>query len=99
MIESEEKRKKIIDKLERWSKNCKVDHLLRDHDIPGLANWILEEFYHIHLCCGHLVREFNEGVDLEMADYSDGEKATSSGIYCKECAEWFLKNDKSCRKI
>jgi hypothetical protein len=99
MIESEEKRKRIIENLERWSKHCKVDHLLRDGDIEGLANSIIQEFYHIQLCCGHWVREFNEGVTLEMPDYSDGEKGISSGIYCKDCAKQYLKEIKGCRVI
>ena len=100
MIESEEKRERIIDILERWSKNCKIDHLLRDGDIAGLASWILEEFYHIWLACGHGVKDFDEEVVVEFDEpYVDEEGfriGRITGSYCKECAEWFMKNAKNC---
>lgn len=99
MIESEEKRKRIIECLERWSKHCKVDHLLRDGDIAGLASSIIQEFYHIQLCCGHWVKNYDEGVTLEIPDYSDGEEGVLIGSYCSECAKHFLKEVKGCKVI
>lgn len=95
MIESEEKRKRIADMLERWSKHCKVDHLLREGDIPGIVDSIITEFYHMKLCCGHWVNTTSEGIDLQM----DEDEGYSTGIYCKECAEKLLKDSKHCRKV
>ena len=99
MVESEEKRKWLLDRIERWAKHTKVDHLLRDHDIPGLVGSILDEFYHVSLSCGHKVREYEEGVSLTyeefVVDRSDmehgGGMAEVSGIYCKDCAKWYTK--------
>ncbi len=100
MIESEEKRKIIIDMLNRWAAHCKIDHLLRDGDILGLADSIIERFYRIRLCCCHYVDNYEDSVDLEMNEYDDeGNLGTSFGVYCKDCAEWFLKNDKSCKIV
>jgi len=48
----------------------------------------MDEFYHVQLCCGHLVNSIDEGVDLEM-DNDDG--GVSCGCYCKDCAEEYIK--------
>jgi hypothetical protein len=86
-IESEEKRQRIIDTVERWTKHTKIKQYLRPYDIPGLVESIIIEFYHIKLCCGHWVREFNEGVYLEVDD-CDG---CYYGTYCKDCAMEMMK--------
>lgn len=87
-IESEEKRQRITDTIERWVENTKVKPYLRDYDIPSLVGSILSEFYHITLCCGHLVKELNEGIPLEQDDQENG---TISGDYCKECADEMIR--------
>ena len=100
MIESEENRIRLTEMLERWAKHTKADQMLRENDIPGLVHQILERFYHIHLCCGHMVREFDEGYDFtykEMAfdddNFCDDDVcnhhawADVSGNYCKDCYE------------
>ena len=95
MIESEEKRKKLQEKIERWAKHTKVDQLLRDHDIPGLVQNILEEFYHIHACCGHMVKEQNEMHDFThkewWSDFDGSGWSDVSGCYCKDCYDWMIK--------
>ena len=93
MIESEEKRKRLTDTITRWCKNTNVLPYLRDYDIPGLVHYILDEFYHITLCCGHMVKDMDEGIDLTFKEYVWKEDAECeiSGIYCKDCAEWFKK--------
>ena len=92
MIESEEKRKRLTDRLERWCEHTKVAPYLRGHDIPGLVDSILQEFYHISLCCGHWVSEFDEGVNLTFKEYDGSE---ISGSYCKDCAKWYKKKLKA----
>tara|TARA_Y100000310_G_scaffold144390_1_gene143668 strand:- start:32610 stop:32861 length:252 start_codon:yes stop_codon:yes gene_type:complete len=70
---------------------------LRDGDIYGLVSHILEEFYLIHLCCGHLVRELDESIYIAfndlILDRSDMEYRVGevSGRYCKDCAEKYKK--------
>lgn len=95
MIESEEKRRIITERLERWVKHTKVDWLLRPGDIPGLVSSIIEEFYHISLCCGHYVQDMEEGVNLSFVENftdEDGfQKGIISGVYCKDCAEIYKK--------
>ena len=86
-IESEEKRQRITETIERWAENTKVKPYLRSYDIPGLVSSILDEFYHIVLCCGHRVKELDEGVYLEVDD-CDGKYY---GHYCKECADRKIK--------
>ena len=93
MIESEEKRKRLTDAIEHWCKHTKVEHLLRNGDIYGLVNRIIEEFYHITLCCGHYVSKMNEGIDLTFKEYDDPKDNTEvSGIYCKDCAPKYKKD-------
>ena len=55
MIESEEKKERLKEIIERWTRNTKVDQYLRDYDIPNLINQIVTEFYHINLSCGHWI--------------------------------------------
>ena len=87
MIESEEKRKRLTDTIEHWCKHVKATPLLRNGDIQGLVRSVLEEFYHVRLSCGHMVRG-NEGVDLTFKEYDGSE---ISGIYCDDCAEHYKK--------
>jgi len=98
MLESEEKRKRLLETIERWCDHVKATPLLRDGDISGLVNTILDEFYHITLCCGHKVRDFSDGVIVTYTDYvfdrsidEDGDQvqgdATICGDYCKDCIE------------
>lgn len=89
MIESELKREKITQTIERWAEHTKIKQHLRDHDIPGLVSTILTEFYHIHLSCGHMVSELDEGIMLEF-HASDG---GYFGFYCHDCATKFVEAD------
>lgn len=91
MIESEEKRQRITEDIQRWCEHVKATPLLRDYDIPSLVGTILDEFYPVRLCCGHLVRSINEGVHIAFKSFSDGEVCEVSGGYCKECAEKYIK--------
>jgi hypothetical protein len=52
MIESEEMRQVIEKDIERWCNLVKATPLLRAGDISSLADTILQEFFHIRLCCG-----------------------------------------------
>ena len=90
-IESEEKRKRLTDDITYWAEHTKILSQLRKGDIPNLVRQILGEFYHIHLCCGHLVREMDDGVHITFKEYIDGEMGEVSGVYCKECAEKYKK--------
>ena len=99
MIESEETRKEITEDIKRWCDHVKATPLLRQRDIPSLVYTILEEFFHIRLCCGHLVRDFDEGVNLAFNDFitdrSDMEHGGGiggvTGSYCKDCAKRLKK--------
>ena len=91
MIESEEKRKQITKVVERWCDQVKATPL-RDGDIEGLVRTILGEFYHVTLCCGHMVRSSDEEVVLEFYEYDDKSKGTVIGGYCKDCAERYIKD-------
>lgn len=82
-IESEEKRQRITDTIERWTEHTKVSQYLRPYDIPGLVESIITEFYHIKLCCGHWVKEMSEAVDIEI----DDPEGKVYGGYCQDCAE------------
>ena len=94
MIESKVKQERLTDTVERWCKHTKIKQHLRPHDIPNLVSQILSEFYHISLCCGHLVADSSEGVPIAFFDYvtdrSDvehgGGMGEVSGLYCVECA-------------
>jgi len=70
----------------------KVLPQLREDDIPSLVRRIMEEFYHITLCCGHMVAGFDEGVAIEFYEYEDKSKGTVIGEYCKDCAEKYKKD-------
>jgi hypothetical protein len=87
MIESEINRQKLLEILERWAKNVKVLHLLREYDIPGLVDSIQGVYYHIQLSCGHKVRTLDEGIDIQY-DENDG---TTYGSYCQDCAKRVMK--------
>lgn len=99
MIESEEKKKRLEEMIGRWSQNVKIDQYLREYDILGLVNQIINEFYHINLSCGHRVRQY-EGESFDFShktweydccgDYdspSQGVWSTISGNYCRDCYE------------
>lgn len=96
-IESELMRERLLDIITRWCKHTKTDHLLREYDISGLVGSLLGEFYRTSLCCGHLVKSFEEGVHIAFKDV-DG---VVSGLYCSVCAEeykkklgaWEVRND------
>ena len=84
MIESEQKRERLTDLITRWSKRTKIEQLLRDSDIPSLVDQVLEEFYHVTLCCGHMTRSMEDSVHIAFKE-NDG--STVSGLYCSKCAE------------
>ena len=88
MIESEEKRKRLKEIIGRWCKHAKIKSYLRDYDVPSLVEQILEEFYHVRLCCSHLVISIEDGISLAFKE-NDG--STVQGIYCKECAGKYKK--------
>ncbi len=90
MIKSEEERKRITENIKRWCDHVKATPLLRNGDIYPLVNSILEEFYHITLCCGHMISDFDEGVTIEFYEF-EGRKDTIIGTYCKDCAEKYKK--------
>ncbi len=95
MIESEEKRKRITDIVERWANYTKTKQYLRDGDIYSLVDSVIQEYYHVNLCCGHWVMSNDDGIALEYDGYEDGEKITGTGIYCKECAKRYIKDLKA----
>jgi len=99
MIESEEKKERLTEMIERWSHTTKIEQYLREHDIPSLVNQIINEFYHINLSCGHWVRQY-EGESFDFShktwEYDDcydcdgpsrGVWSTIYGSYCKDCYE------------
>ena len=88
MIESEEKRKRLTEIVDRWVKYTKVEPYLRGPDIPSLVGSILGEFYHVTLCCGHMVRELDEEVGIAFNEL----EGTTYGSYCKDCAEKYKKD-------
>ena len=87
MIESEQDREFILGLLKTWSKNTKIKMFLRNGDLEGLTSSILDRFYHVTLCCGHKVKEFNEGIELE----EKSNNCLYSGVYCKDCADKLIK--------
>ncbi len=91
MIESEEKKKRLIGDIEHWSEFTKIKQYLRIYDIPNLVNTILEEFYHVTLCCGHKVNSIHDGVNIEFYTYENNDQETTIGLYCKDCAEKFKR--------
>lgn len=82
MIESEEKRERITNTITRWCNHVKATPLLRGGDISGLVQSILGEFYHVHLSCGHMVKELDEGIEYNETE-EDG--SLISGIECQDC--------------
>ena len=86
MIESEQKRERLLGVVKGWCSHTKVTHLLREGDIPSLVDQILEEFYHVTLCCGHMTRSMEDSVHIAFKE-NDG--STVSGLYCSDCAEGF----------
>ena len=99
MIESEEKRQRLLEMVSRWCEHTKVLPYLRDGDIPNLVRQVLGEFYNVTLCCGHLVKG-SEGVHITFRDYivdrgdteHGGGMGEVSGTYCKDCAEKLKKD-------
>ena len=85
--ESEIKRQRLLDRIERWAEHTKVKQYLREYDIPGLVESIITEFYHIKLCCGHWVNGFDESVLLEV----DDNEGKAYGDYCRACADNAIK--------
>ncbi len=90
MIESEEKRKRIIEHLECWCDHVKATSLLRNYDIPSLVETILSEFYTVTFCCGHL-GHWNDGVHIGFYSYEGRTDETTEGLYCKDCAGEYKK--------
>ena len=99
MIESEEKKERLKEIIERWTRNTKIDQYLRDYDIPSLISQIVNEFYHINLSCGHWIRQY-EGESFDFShktwEYdccgdqdgpAQGAWSTVSGSYCRDCYE------------
>jgi len=103
MIESEEKRKSLVDILERWAKNCKIEDRLRDGDIHGLVSCILGEFYHTHLACGHQVPNDYQATVIEFdepfVDDSGFHTGRCTMNCCTDCADYFMKNAPNCVDI
>ena len=93
MIQSEQDRQFVLGLLNTWARNTKIKMFLRNGDLEGLTSSIMDRFYHVTLCCGHKVKELDEGISLEYND-NDG---MISGDYCKDCAEKLLKD--GARKI
>ena len=91
MIESEEKRQRIAEDIKHWCDHIKATSILRNGDIEGLVRTILFEFYHVSLCCGHLVRDTDDGILIEFYEYDDHSKGTVQGLYCQDCAEKYKK--------
>jgi hypothetical protein len=94
MIESEEKHKKITLLLETWAKNVKIKPYLRDYDIPFLVDNILDNFYSVTFCCGHK-GHFDDGVHIEFYTHEGRTDETTSGLYCRDCAERYKKELKA----
>lgn len=90
MIDSEEKRQRVTEIVERWVIHTKIKSYLRSYDIPSLAHQIVQEFYHICLSCGHWVNSLNEGTSLEI-DEQDGKRY---GTYCDDCVKSMLKDER-----
>ena len=101
-IESEQKRKRLTEIIERWANHTKSSWMLREGDVPSLVDQIIEEFYHVQLSCGHWVEGLDEGVWIEWEDSfcdEDGaKKGMVSGTYCKVCAEEY-KRDLGAKEI
>jgi len=93
MIESEEKREVLEREIKRWCDHVKATPLLRQGDIEGLVRTILGEFYPVVLSCGHWVAGCEDGVHIAWYDsvFDKKEKAVTSGLYCKDCAEKYKK--------
>ncbi len=88
MIESEEKRKEIIESVEHWAKWTRVETLLRPGDAYTLSDTILQLFYKVVLTCGHMVKTIDEGVYLRV---DDGEEGWYEGLYCQHCAQRMIE--------
>ena len=90
VVESEQKRLRIIDSITHWCETTKVEHLLRPFDIPGLAMTIIEEFYPVRMCCGHYVKETTDGEHIAFKETDGPDSEEVSGMYCKECADVYV---------
>ena len=91
MIESEVKKQRLLETIDHWCEFTKIKPYLRAGDIPSLISQIIDEFYHVTLCCGHKVNSSEEGVDLKFKDNINGKISEVYGSYCKDCAEEYIK--------
>ena len=95
MIESERVKERITEDIVCWCERTGIKSCLRDYDIPDLVSTILDEFYHVRLSCGHLVKETSKGLNLAFKDmvYDGGESVEGEvhGIYCIDCAKKYKK--------
>ena len=91
MIGSEEKKKRLLDTVTHWCEFTKIKPYLRDYDISSLVSQIVDEFYWITLTCGHKVNDIGEGVNLKFKEIINGEINEVHGLYCKDCAEQYIK--------
>ena len=97
MIESEEKRKRITEDIKHWCDYVKATPLLREGDIQSLVQTILTEFYHTSYSCGHMgndsgvVIAFNDFVTDRSDMEHGGGIGEFQGIYCRDCADKYIK--------
>jgi len=93
LIESELKRKELTKTITRWCEFTMIKPYLREQDIPSLVSQIIDEFYHVTLCCGHQVENLDEGIALEFEDFIAKENIMGKvcGSYCEDCAEKYIK--------
>lgn len=82
-IESEVKRKELSRIIRNWCKCINATSLLMSWDILDLVQQILEEFYPIHLRCGHWVKDIDENILVQWQE----NKYTECAIYCPTCAK------------
>jgi hypothetical protein len=92
MTESKEKQQRIESIIEHWTESCILKQYLREGDIRNLASQIIDEFYHVQLCCNHKVMHIKEGIRLAFKDVdSEGNECEVQGDYCRDCAEKYKK--------
>lgn len=90
MIESEVKKQRIKEVVIRWCEFTKIMPYLRKHDIPALVSQVMNEFYNITFCCGHM-GNLNDGVHIRFYTYEGRTDDITEGSYCKDCAEKYVK--------
>lgn len=92
MIESEEKRNRLLDMINHWAKHTKVKPYLREYDIPGLVCQILGEFYNVKCTCQHLI---NSRYQKEyIVDYKDNDGSEVRVVSCEDCLKWYKETFK-----